>query len=250
MRRALGVAVSVVAAGVFALGVPVLGCSHDARPVAQPAEPPPLPPASGTPIGYLIDAHELELSEDQSTQLKAIDDDLAGHLAAIEASQRQPDPTPAPPPGKESNRGRGLGFRAGGGTIDPTGSMGARQTVFPGATGASSSGGPGAAGTGTSGFPGATRTGNSGFADATGSGSAPPRQRDNPYLAGRATEDRDALIRGAVARALGLLSPVQRLVARRVLTERGIDPSTGGPLNPSSAPPGASGSDPAQGSER
>ena len=217
MRRTLGVAIAVIAAGVAALGAPVLGCSHDAKPAVQPAEPPPLPPASGTPIGYLIDSRELALSEDQSTQLKAIDDDLAGRLAAIDASLRQADPTAAPPPGQESNRGRGLGFRAGGATLDRTGTVGARETVFP---------------------------------DATGSGSsAPPKRSDNPYLAGRATEDRDALIRGAVARALGLLGPVQRIVARRVLTEHGIDPSTGGPLNPPAAPPGASGSDPAKTSD-
>jgi hypothetical protein len=215
MRRALGMVVAVVAVGVAALAAPVLGCSHDARPAVQPAESPPLPPASGTPIGYLLDARELALSEDQSTQLKAIDDDLASRLAAIDGSLRQTDPTAVPPPGQESNRGRGLGFRAGGGTIDPTGTVGARGTVFP---------------------------------DAAGS-SAPPRRADNPYLAGRATEDRDTLVRDAVVHALGLLSPVQRIVARRVLTERGIDPSTGGPLNPLAAPPGASGSDPAKGSE-
>lgn len=216
MRRALGVAVAVIAAGVAALGAPVLGCSHDAKPVVQPAEPPPLPPASGTAIGYLIDARELALSEDQSTQLKAIDDELASRLAAIDVSQRQSDPTAASPSGRESNRGRGLGFRAGGATLGRTGSVGGTQTVFP---------------------------------DGTGSGSgAPPKRSDNPYLAGRATEDRDTLIRDALARALGLLDPVQRIVARRVLTERGIDPSTGGSLNPSATLPGASGSDPAKGS--
>ncbi|HEU4730715.1 MAG TPA: hypothetical protein VFT22_22625 [Kofleriaceae bacterium] len=208
MRRALGVVVAFIAGGAAALAVPVLGCSHDARPAAQPAEPPPLPPASGTPIGYLIDARELALSPEQATQLKAIDEDLADRLAAIEGSLRQSDPSAHPAPGQESNKGRGLGFRAGGVRGDQ-GGAGARQTVFPGDTSVPV---------------------------------PPPRGGDNPVAAGRAAEDRNDLIRDALARALGLLDSVQRIVARRVLTDHGVDPRTGGPLSagtPAASPDGS-----------
>src|SRR5215831_15544578 len=92
MRRALGptlvLAAAVVLAG-FELG---LGCSHDPKPtVVEPAGPPPLPPASGTPIGYLVDdAGELKLSDEQLTKLKAIDDDLAAKLAVLDAQLHTP----------------------------------------------------------------------------------------------------------------------------------------------------------------
>lgn len=211
MRRTLATMVTVVAAGAAALGGPVLGCSREARPPAQPAEPAPLPAASGTPIGYLVDAHELALSPEQSAQLKTIDEDLANRLAAIEGSLRQPDPTEHPAPGQESNKGRGLGFRAGG-VSGRQGGAGAEQTVFPGDTSVKV---------------------------------APPRRGDNPVAAGRAAEDRNELIRDALARALGLLDSVQRITARRVLTEHGVDPTTGGPVSgsmPAASPNGSEGS--------
>src|ERR1700740_2104879 len=92
MRRTLGPAMVLVAAVVlcgFELG---LGCSHDPKPaVVEPAGPPPLPPASGTPIGYLVDdATELKLTDDQLTKLKAIDEDLAAKLGVLDSQLHTP----------------------------------------------------------------------------------------------------------------------------------------------------------------
>src|ERR1044071_4040482 len=79
-----------------------LGCGHPAPrtpvdPVVEPDEHPPLPPASGTPIGYLVDASaELKLSDSQLGKLQAINDDLAGKLATADAEMR-PEPVQPPP---------------------------------------------------------------------------------------------------------------------------------------------------------
>src|SRR5262245_8605026 len=93
-----------------------LGCSHPTPrepvdPVVEPDEHPPLPPASGTPIGFLVDdAGELKLSDDQLSKLRAINDELATQLA-IDEGDMKPEPVEAK---KDDNKGRGLGFRAGG----------------------------------------------------------------------------------------------------------------------------------------
>ena len=69
----------------------------------KPGDLPPLPPASGTPLGYLIDsAGDLKLRDDQLKQLKDIDASLAARDADIDTQLRQierpeqeePDPTP------------------------------------------------------------------------------------------------------------------------------------------------------------
>src|SRR5262249_54430625 len=126
MRRALGptlvLAAAVVLAG-FELG---LGCSHDPKPaVVEPAGPPPLPPASGTPIGYLVDdAGELKLSDEQLTKLKAIDDELAAKLATLDAQLHSASAATGSgqPRGRRRGGGgggaggfSGGGFRGGGG---------------------------------------------------------------------------------------------------------------------------------------
>ena len=55
-----------------------------------PGEVPPLPPASGTAIGYLVDsAGELSLRDDQLTKLKQIDASLAAENGQIDAQLRQ-----------------------------------------------------------------------------------------------------------------------------------------------------------------
>jgi hypothetical protein len=76
------------------------GCHHEA-PIAQPkaGEAAPLPPASGTPLGYLIDSSfDLKLREDQLKQLQEIDASLAARDAEIDTQLRQierPDPDEA-----------------------------------------------------------------------------------------------------------------------------------------------------------
>jgi len=69
----------------------------------QPGDLPPLPPASGTPIGYLLDAKgDLQLRPDQLDKLQAIDTSLAARdadidtqLRQIERPEEEEDPTPA-----------------------------------------------------------------------------------------------------------------------------------------------------------
>lgn len=81
-----------------------LACCHsDPQPMhPQPGDLPPLPPASGTPIGYLLDAKgDLSLTPDQVTKLQQIDTSLAARDADIDTQLRQierpaeeEDPTP------------------------------------------------------------------------------------------------------------------------------------------------------------
>lgn len=56
----------------------------------KPGDLPPLPPASGTPVGYLIDsAGDLKLRDDQLKQLKDIDASLAARDAEVDTQLRQ-----------------------------------------------------------------------------------------------------------------------------------------------------------------
>jgi hypothetical protein len=85
-------------------------CRHDTDPPPmQPREGelPPLPPSSGTPVGYLLDnATHLQLRDDQLQKLKEIDVSLAAKDDAIDTQLRlieKPDEAPAaekgqPPP--------------------------------------------------------------------------------------------------------------------------------------------------------
>src|SRR5277367_3429862 len=100
----------------IAAGTAVWACSHDAKPaVVEPDPHPPLPPSSGTPIGYLIDdATELALRDDQLTQLKAIDGELQTQLGSIDASSRGSAAPSQPQQGRRRGGRRG-GMGGGGG---------------------------------------------------------------------------------------------------------------------------------------
>lgn len=85
----------------------LVGCNKE--PVIYHPEnegPPPLPPASGTAIGYLLDnAGQLELREEQRVKLKEIDDSLAARndvldtqLRQIERPDEEPQQKDQPPP--------------------------------------------------------------------------------------------------------------------------------------------------------
>jgi len=86
------------------------GCRHDTDPPPmhpKEGELPPLPPSSGTPIGYLVDnAGPLDLRDDQLAQLKDLDRSLAAkndeidtQLRLIERPLEDPEmPKGAPPP--------------------------------------------------------------------------------------------------------------------------------------------------------
>jgi hypothetical protein len=196
MRRAFGPTLDLVTAVALAGCALGLGCSHDARPAVAPEEHAPLPPASGSPIGHLVeDASELKLSDDQLARLREIDDALGAKLAASETALRTGEPVPRD---NRSDAPRGLGFHAAGGnaTVDDHG-MPLVQPVHGGATG----------------FP---------------SENAQPKQ----YVIPGATvdgidRDRARDTRDAIRRALALLDDAQRAIARRVLTEHGVDPDTG-----------------------
>jgi hypothetical protein len=85
-------------------------CHRDTDPPPmhpKEGELPPLPPSSGTPVGYLLDnATQLQLREDQLKQLKEIDQSLSARdaeidtqLRIIEKPQEDPEvPKGAPPP--------------------------------------------------------------------------------------------------------------------------------------------------------
>jgi hypothetical protein len=68
-----------------------LGCHREPQPMhPKEGDLPPLPPASGTPIGYLIDASgELKLRDDQLAKLKDIDASLAARNASLDTQLRQ-----------------------------------------------------------------------------------------------------------------------------------------------------------------
>ncbi len=171
--------------------VVTLGCGHDAKPAVQPDDHPPLPPASGTPIGYLIDATELHLRDDQLTQLKDIDTSLAARLDVIDAQLRGPNQSPAA--GSNPSAGRHRGGRHGGG------------------------GRRGGAGAG------------SGSGSGGGSAANKPssRQGNSADTINRLTEERRADVRDAIQRAFVLFDPAQQQIARRVLDDHGVDIETG-----------------------
>jgi hypothetical protein len=194
MRRAFGSTLDLVTAVALAgLG---LGCSHEARPVVAPEEHAPLPPASGSPIGHLVDdASELKLSGDQLARLRQIDDELGTKLAASETALRTGEPVPRD---NRPDAPRGLGFFAGGGnsTVDGTG-VPLVQPVHGGAVG----------------FP----WDNTQVREIV----IPGPTIDGIY------RDRARDTRDAIRRALAVLDDAQRTIARRVLTEHGVDPETG-----------------------
>jgi hypothetical protein len=175
------------------------GCGGDAKPVVQPDDHPPLPPASGTPVGYLIDdATELALRDDQLVQLKAIDDDLASRLAALDASGHGPRAAAAA--GTPAGGGRRGGGRHGGGG----------------------------------------RRGGGGGAGAGSARTTPPASAGGTDAANHTTEARADDVRDALARAFTVLDPAQQQIARRVLTDRGVDLDAGRPTaTPSELKPAA-----------
>ena len=87
------------------------GCHKDPPPMhPKEGELPPLPPASGTAVGYLVDnATQLKLRDDQLKRLKEIDTSLAARNDSIDTQLRQlekPDeeePEKGKPPPRHNN---------------------------------------------------------------------------------------------------------------------------------------------------
>jgi len=99
----------------------LLACHHDAPPAQEPGEKAPLPPASGTPIGFLIDgAGELRLRDEQVAKLRDIDTGLATELDAIDtrlraANKSQDQGSASPQGGRMHMHGGGMGRNGMGG---------------------------------------------------------------------------------------------------------------------------------------
>jgi hypothetical protein len=98
----------------FLILLAIAGCRHDTDPPPmQPREGelPPLPPSSGTAIGYLIDnTTQLQLRDDQLKQLKDIDRSLAARndeidtqLRIIEKPAEDPQTEKGQPPARHNN---------------------------------------------------------------------------------------------------------------------------------------------------
>ena len=181
-------------------------CHHDPAPAApaDPSDHPPLPPASGTPIGFLIDdAGELKLRDDQVAKLREIDTSLAARLEVIDSQTRSANKpveeaaSPAPSGGHRGGRhGGGMG---GGGTS------------------------------------GRHRHGGGG-----GSGSVAP---SNSAMVSRLVDERTADVKDALERAFALLDPAQQVGAKKVLTDHDVDVDINvGP--PALPPPGQTSSEP------
>jgi len=81
------------------------GCHREPKPIT-PAEGelPPLPPASGTPVGYLLDnSSQLQLTGDQFDKLRQIDASLSARNDAIDTQLREIEtPEEEPPPEKNA----------------------------------------------------------------------------------------------------------------------------------------------------
>jgi hypothetical protein len=212
----------------------LLGCSHDTKPVVQPDEHPPLPPSSGTPIGYLVDdATELKLRDDQLTQLKTIDTELSARLDVLDTELRGGSAAPAS--SSTPTTGRRRGGRRGG--------MGG-SSMGGGGMGGGSTGGGGMGGRGMRGGRGA---GGSNAGSGAGSGSAAPNQggRSSADAVNRAAEERRADVHEALERAFALFDPTQKEIAKRVLSDRGVDLDTDHATeSPSEAEPGAGSGEP------
>jgi len=202
MRVLLGLALAVT-----------FGCSHDARPAVQPDDHPPLPPSSGTPIGYLIDdATELRLRDEQVTELKAIDAELSARLDVLDTEPHSSNPAPAastPAAGRHRGGHRGGGRRGG---------MG----------GSSNAGGS-----------------NAGAGAGSGSAKPSPSGHGNADAVNRATEERVTDVRVALARAFRLFDPAQQQIAKRVLADHGVDLDAG---RSEASPAGAEPTEPDTGS--
>ncbi len=82
---------------IAALMLGAAACGSNSNEVLEPGGPPPLPPASGSVIGYLIDAKaSLTLRDDQLAKLERIDSSLSARNGQIDAQLRMIEkPAPA-----------------------------------------------------------------------------------------------------------------------------------------------------------
>jgi hypothetical protein len=188
----------------------------------------PLPPASGSPIGYLLDdAGPLGLNDSQLGQLREIDDTLAAHLEELDATDRAGN---APPPGQAPSGGRGRrggmhgGMRGGGGGMSGGGMSGGGMSG--GGMSGGGSGGPG----GGRGGPGGGPHGHHGGGPAGGA-------------AASIAEERTLYVRDALGKAFGVMDAAQRAKAKQFLADKGVDLDAPPPGEPGAGGEGKSGDD-------
>lgn len=100
---------------VLACALASAACHGGGRPASPTEELPPLPPASGTAVGYLLDsATELGLGDTQIAELRKIDASLSvrneqidTQLREIERPEQAPPPDPKAPPAPPPNMAPG-----------------------------------------------------------------------------------------------------------------------------------------------
>ncbi|HEV7554797.1 MAG TPA: hypothetical protein VGO00_05030 [Kofleriaceae bacterium] len=184
----------------------LIACHNDS--ISHP-DIPPLPPASGTPVGFIVDsAADLKLTDAQVASLKDIDSNLSGQLDIIDMRLKAAGKpaTARSGSGSASPRQQPGGFQMAGGR------RGRRQR--------SSQAGSGA-----------------------GSGSAAPR---SPAVA-QLENERENDVRAAISRALDLLDATQRKAAVAIFNDRGLDlllPSSDASAGDGSDDEGSSGGEP------
>jgi hypothetical protein len=179
----------------------VLGCHHDS--ISHP-DIPPLPPSSGTPVGYIVDAAtDLKLTDEQVGKLKEIDTGLQAQLAPLDKKLEAA--------GKPKDTSQSTSSSSPGPRI-----RGARGMGMGGAGGGRGMGGAG----GGSGTPRKHR--------GSGAGSASGNATVDKLTAERSADVHDALVR-----ALALLDEAQKKQAIEILSDRGVDLD---PEHPSDGP--------------
>lgn len=158
---------------------------------AEPIEVVPLPPASGTPIGILLDdAAALTLTDAQLEEIRTIDRDLAYRIDQLDTAGASGGAGPGGPP--VGARPRGRGGRGGGGMSGGPMGGGGMGGPRPGAGGARAERG------------------------ATGESGPPPP----------ASAAHHEHVREAFARAFALLDEKQVQIAWDLLVARDVDPAT------------------------
>ena len=160
----------------------LIACHNDS--ISHP-DIPPLPPASGTPVGYLVDsAADLKLTDQQVASLKDIDTNLAGQLDILDMRLKAAGkPATAAGSGSASPRQQPGGFQMSGGRR-----AGRRRSQQAAGSGA-------------------------------GSGSRVPRSAAVVKL----ETERENDVRAAISRALDLLDATQRKAAVAIFNDRGLD---------------------------
>jgi hypothetical protein len=158
----------------------LIACHNDS--ISHP-DIPPLPPASGTPVGYIVDsAADLKLTDAQVASLKDIDSNLSGQLDIID-----------------------MRLKAAGSKPTNAGSGSAARQQQPG-------------GFQMSGRRGGRRR-NQQMGSGAGSGSGAPKSAAVVQL----ENERENDVRDAISRALNLLDATQRKAAVAIFNDRGLD---------------------------